>query len=323
MKVLIILTGGTIQSSELNGYLSPSGTTALADMYMKKYGNTVCFDTLSPFTILSENVDCSHYPKLVKIVSEALHKNYDGIIMTHGSDTLQYCASVLSYTLGNMRIPLMLVASNYILSDARANGFDNFCAAVDFIKNQYGAGVYVPYRNSDGKCYIHRGNLTMPHNMYSDDILSLSDMFYGKYEDGKWEFNDFFHIENEDKHYMIADSCSEESQVLWISAHPGENYSFSLDGIKSVLISSYHSGTMCTSSKRLKSFAAKAAERGIPIYLVGNENVLQYDSCREYEKLGIHVLRKASPIAMYIRLWLENTGNSHFDIEEAVAGDYL
>ena len=94
-------------------------------------------------------------------------------------------------------------------------------------------------------------------------------------------------------------------------------------GVESARMSVDQSVMMFTFSKRLKSFGAKAAERGIPIYLVGNENVLQYDSCREYEKLGIHVLRKASPIAMYIRLWLENTGNSHFDIEEAVAGDYL
>lgn len=57
--------------------------------------------------------------------------NVEGIILTHGSDTIQYTASFLSCIEEFTHIPVMVVCSNYVLTDNRANGLRNFSAAVD------------------------------------------------------------------------------------------------------------------------------------------------------------------------------------------------
>ena len=140
MKVLVIFTGGTIGSQLSNGWISPDGHTKreLIRRYEEEYGNSVQFVTKAPYSILSENLSSKKINILVKTVLESLDGGYDGIIVTHGTDTLQYSAAALSLALGNECIPVLLVSGNYPLDDSRSNGHINFAAAVEFIKQKKG-----------------------------------------------------------------------------------------------------------------------------------------------------------------------------------------
>ena len=71
----------------------------------------------------------------------AAHGKYDGIIVTHGTDTLPYSAAALSYALGNNCIPVCLVSSNYPIEDERANGVDNLHGAIRLIEAAYSETV--------------------------------------------------------------------------------------------------------------------------------------------------------------------------------------
>ena len=51
---------------------------------------------------------------------------YDGVIITHGTDTLQYTAAFTGYIMAGAQIPIVLVSANYVLEDVRSNGVDNF-----------------------------------------------------------------------------------------------------------------------------------------------------------------------------------------------------
>ena len=64
-----------------------------------------------------------------------------------------------------------------------------------------------------------------------------------------------------------------------------------------------------------------AAGRGIKIYLVGQTEGPDYETCSLYRELGISVLPCMSPVAAYVRLWLENAGSSHYDMNRSVSGD--
>ena len=101
-----------------------------------------------------------------------MDEKYDGIIVTHGTDTLPYSAAALSYALGNDCIPVCIVSSNYPISDERANGIDNLHGAIRLMESGYTTGetgnddkdagihcgVFVSYRNHDGVIYIHRAS---------------------------------------------------------------------------------------------------------------------------------------------------------------------
>lgn len=308
MKILIIFTGGTIGSTVEGEYISTDNNKpyVILERYNDSYPNEIEWDTMNPYTILSENVTCKTYALLHKAVSKGLSSGYDGIIITHGSDTLQYSAAFLSLAFGSDTIPVMLVSSNYVLEDERANGMENFRYAVDFIENRYGRGVFVPYRNTGEFCKIHCGDCLMPHAAYSDDLESLGGGFYGIYTDEGFVRGESNHLE--DCICDIPDSAKESSGIYSIHACPGAAYPDLKENTKAVLLHAYHGGTICVESEELNSFAKKVRDRNVPLYLVGANTETAYESCREYQSHGIIVLPYVAPVYAYMRLWM-NSGN--------------
>ena len=307
----VICTGGTIGSSVSGEYISPdeSKPYKLIEMYRSKYGDAAEFITDEPYRVLSENMTCDVYPKLVNAVKKMLSKGVDGVIVTHGSDTLQYSAAVLACTIGTDSIPVVLVSSNYVLEDKRANGLDNFAAAVDFISNKAGLGVFVSYRNSDGIVRMYYGNALLPHDIYHDDVRGVDGAYYGYYENGKFIPSGINNPCKQDKIYEIGDNCDWDSKVLVITAYPGMKYP-SPEGYKAILHLSYHCGTICAVTPGLKEFAKKAREMNIPFYLAGVTEDMDYESCKIYDELGIISLPHVSPITAYVELWLRYSSDS-------------
>lgn len=304
MKILVIFTGGTIGSTVTNDYISPDGNKPyiILEKYNELYPNSIKWNTQNPYTILSENVTLKTYQQLVNCVKAGLNKDYDGIIITHGSDTLQYSAAFLALILGNNTIPVLLVSSNYVLEDARANGMDNFAAAVDFIQNRRGRGVFVPYKNTGENTRIHRAEMLMPHNLYSDYLAGMDDDYYGEYGEEGFVLTG--------KHTEVIaplsepDYSKENTGIFVIHACPGLVYPKLCEGTKAVLIYAYHGGTICVADKALKEFMDSADKLNIPVYLVGVNPETEYETCREYEKLGIKLLEHISPIYAYMKLWV-------------------
>ena len=88
-----------------------------------------------PYRILSENMNAGYVNRLADCVRKVMARNdSEGIIITHGTDTLQYTAALLSYVFGTDCVPVLLVSSDFPLEDERANGMANFMRAVEFIK---------------------------------------------------------------------------------------------------------------------------------------------------------------------------------------------
>ena len=306
MKIGVLFTGGTIgcQSSALG--LAPSGEAPrrlLAD-YRKRTGDGYDFPTAEPFTILSENLTFTNIAALADCIREG-SAEWDDIIVTHGTDTLQYTATALSYLLGLEAKPVVLVSSNYPLEDARANGLDNFCGAVDFLRQHPDArGVYVAYKNTGEPIKIHRGVRLLSHPAFSDDVCSLG---YAAYEQKDGCFapvNGFCEQKDQQAPFKGSDLARAEGTVLFLRVQPGMVYP-ALDGIKAVLLNTYHSGTLPTDSEALQRFAKKAKEKDIPVFLTGvPEGGTAYASGNAFAKLGLITAPPISPIAAYMKLCL-------------------
>ena len=242
MKILLIMTGGTI-CSRLDGGVLSSDTKYAAPLLINKLRRDsrydgVEFEVMPVLDILSENMTL---PRLWRLLGafkakDADKHSYAGIIVAHGTDTLAYTSSLLSLALAGYGKPVFLVSSQYPLVDPAANGFDNFRAAVDMIMLGFGDGVYVTYRNSDGVTYLHQG-------AHLEQCRSFTSNFYS------------FDM----KPCLNADSCPITSEhaplfalrgleecVLKIEPYVGVDYSrYELSGVKAVLCGSYHSSTAC------------------------------------------------------------------------------
>lgn len=291
MKLAIIYTGGTISSEAQNGYLSPADKTK--SQLIKALDKDIKVESFQPYYILSEQLDGEYISALIKCVGERLSGNYDGIIITHGTDTLQYSAAALSIAFGNSDIPIVFVSANYILTDSRSNGLINLKYVVKFIREKIG-GVFVSYKNDGSDPTIFTADSLLPHNAYSDNLTSISPAFGYFQGESFIKQNNYYNKKGEG-----VFTLSKKSPVLWIKAKAGMRYP-KPDGFKAVLIETYHSGTLPTEDEEFTKFCENC---GIPVYITGVADDIPYESTRIYEQLNVVVLEKQSPIYAYISLW--------------------
>ena len=302
--ITYILTGGTIGSSiGADGIAHPDADlSALIGTDAK---------VRIPYNIQSENLDGKHINILIKETAEVLKEGLsEGIIITHGSDTLQYTAAMLDNIFGGAGIPIVLVAANYVLTDARSNGKANLYFSQRFIKERRGSGVFVCYKNDGEAVKIHRGSALLPHEPFSDRLRSVNDKCFGYYSDNE-DMETAGYVQTaspEDrKAYdgIVPRLIGDPGCILRIEPYPGMAYPEIGDKVKAVLLGSYHSGTIGI-SEELGSFMGQARERAVSVYLCGiARNGTEYESISAYEELGIIPIYDISPINAYCILWLK------------------
>lgn len=305
MKILVAFTGGTIGCVRKGEVLSPDNEQKymLTQMYLDKYGD-VNFDTAEPYTVLSENLEGDHMNQLADCLQSYDLNSYDGIVVTHGTDTLQYTSAFLAYLFDGLDVPIVLVSANYPLDDKRSNGFENFVGAIDFIKSGSGNGVFVSYKNADLPVTIHRASRLLAHLAYSDELYSIFDESYGKIQNRIFVKNTCYKALKSEFAFDKNTRLSDNSDVLKISATVGMQYPEITENVKAVLLEGFHSGTLNTDGKALRDFCKKAEELNVPVFLTGACKGFYYESKLKFDELNIKVLPSASPIAMYVKLWL-------------------
>ncbi|MCD8026713.1 MAG: asparaginase [Clostridiales bacterium] len=305
MKILTVFTGGTIGSVNSGGVIAPkkSARYRLIDLYSQIDCETE-LAAIQPYNILSENLSGERLAELFSCIKSSNFEQYDGVIVTHGTDTLQYASAFLSYAFGLCRVPIVMVSANFPLDDRRSNGLNNFIAAVDFIKAGASRGVFAAYQNRGETPKIHRASRLLPHASYSDSLHSVFDCFYGEIIDGRLRLNSNY-SEREDEIFLDPLQIADENfKVLKINSYVGMTFPKLSKSIKAVLLEGYHSGTLNTSGMELKSFCRSARELNIPVYLTGSCEGFNYESKCAFDSLGIRPLPPASPIAMYVKLCL-------------------
>ncbi len=306
MKILVVFTGGTIGSTSGKKWISLDDSTnhTLIENYKNTTDDGVKFDVLSPYSILSENLSGVEMAKLCQTVREGAKKDYDGIIVTHGTDTIQYSAAALSFTVNAKNIPIVLVSANYPLEDERTNGNVNFKAAVDFIKSKKANGVFVCYKNcTEENVQIHLGSRVIGHAEAMDDLYSLGGKPFSTVLDDEVllssgaEDNKQNSLDREVQFLSFP-------KVLVINSFPGDDFGYNLEGLNAVLIKPYHSGTLNAESKELYEFCERAKEKGVPVFLCNVNGGKAYVSSKIYKDLSLTVLPFCSIPAIYVKIWI-------------------
>lgn len=139
-KILLITTGGTIASSESEEGLIPS---LKSDEILHHLGQPdmkmeiTCEDILN---LDSSNMQPEEWQIIARRIDE-VYQDYDGIVLTHGTDTMAYTASALSFMLRNIPIPVIVTGSQLPLLHPLSDGIDNirlaFASALQDIHGVY------------------------------------------------------------------------------------------------------------------------------------------------------------------------------------------
>ncbi len=338
-NILLIFTGGTIGSTIEKHVINtdPANQYTLIDLYRKKYprASEIQFQTLAPYEILSENLVPNHWEKLIAAIDETDHSLYDGIIVTHGTDTLAYSACALSFAYAQVKLPLVLVSSNFTLADSRANGLDNFNAAIEFIIQKQQTGVFVAYRNQKQNVKIHLGSRLSSCFPLDDTFMSIQDKTYLEFDDQKFiELNPFPNSLTANPH-ILPSSLQFSSSILLIKPYPGLNYNFfNLQDVQVIVHDLYHSGTACITDNwgqqhSLIKFISHCRAQGISFYLAPaliSENT--YITTQLMLDAGARMIWNTSIEAAYVKLSLaygaiDDTQARQYFIDQNIAHEQL
>ena len=139
-KILLLTTGGTISSRLMGEGLEPDPKLDLLPESLKaSYEVTV----KSILNLDSSNIQ----PEEWQLVAEEVFKakdSYDGIVISHGTDTMAYTSSVLTFMLLGIRIPVVLTGSQLPIDHPLTDGVDNLRTAFSMAASGRG-GIFLAF----------------------------------------------------------------------------------------------------------------------------------------------------------------------------------
>ena len=321
MRISVIFTGGTIGSRTQNG---PTDIDAAAKYTLLEpfKADGLCFEPVEPYSILSENLSANELNRLQGTVRDVLRTTPDGIIVTHGTDTLHYTAAALALAFADADVPIVLVSAAYPLAHPQTNGFANFEGALTFIRHSGQTGVFVSYRNSGtDEVTVHHALRLLQHSEGGADLFSLGEpaarckgdaLLTACPVDGPTAA-------------LGTVTYTDAAPILVIDSVPGGRYAYTLDGVRAVLLKPYHSATLNTDSEALRAFGRRAFEAGIPVYVSGVKSGPAYQSTARFDELHIRKAPYSTAIALYMKLWAAASLDRDIDavVNSPVACEWL
>ena len=132
--ILMLATGGTIASRESGEGLSPDISSDELLFHIPEVKELCHVDTLQLMNLDSTNIAPEHWLTMVDAI-EKNYRDYDGFVITHGTDTMAYTAAALSYLIQDSPKPIVITGSQKSIaqndSDARRNLLGSFLYACD------------------------------------------------------------------------------------------------------------------------------------------------------------------------------------------------
>lgn len=132
-SILLIYTGGTIGMKEdpAEQTLKPFDFEQILDEVpeLGKFACRIDSRTFSPL-IDSSDVEPSNWQELAKLIDEE-YDNYDGFVVLHGTDTMAYSASALSFMIEGLTKPVIFTGSQLPIGAPRTDGKENLISSVE------------------------------------------------------------------------------------------------------------------------------------------------------------------------------------------------
>lgn len=345
-KIHVIYTGGTI-----GGNFSVEEECIDADIKSRQFMKMLSkhFPDLfkyaiitheSPIKKFSENIVPNDWSIIAKSVHVACLNGCDGIIIAHGTDTMPFTASAVSYMLQGLKIPVIFTGSNYPFkyrnSDAPQNLSDAFRVAMD---GRFG-GIYVVFSGMQNiSSTIHLGTRVRKVRFYDNCFSSINADPIGVIKK-KFLSTDYrIDVTNSNLFNIIKSTvCAKElslsadydDNVMLVKIYPGFDPERLLAGIiarppRGIILELYNSGTGCIDGKYslLSMINTASSKYKIPIFVTSqSEGVVEmntYISSKRLREAGAFPLRDMiTEAAMPKLMWVLGHYKSRDEIISAM-----
>ncbi len=315
-KILLLSTGGTIASKidYRTGAVTPVLTAAELSHIIPEIKRMASIDAEVLFSEYSENLQPENWKKIAEKIHEFTDSDYEGIIIAHGTDTMQYTASFLSFALSGFTKPIVLVGSQRSSDRPSSDAALNLISAVKFIVDSNTKGIFVCMHNdeSDEKVACHIGTrVRKNHTSKRSAFETIGNKPAFLISKDKIENNLKVEI-FKNKEYVPR--LNYDSKAILLKYHPGFDpklLDFVIDsGYKAIIFEGTGLGHV---GKNLYDSIKKAKEMGIFMGMTsqcieGKTRMTVYESGRDLLNYGVTPLGDMIPETALVKaMW--TTGN--------------
>ncbi len=315
--VIIASTGGTIASrvDYETGAVKPALTSRDLAALVPEVFDIADIDTSIIFNIFSENLEPKHWEHIVEKTSKFIEKGYDGIVLTHGTDTMHYTAAALSFALQDLPVPVVLVGSQRSSDRPSSDAAFNLISSVLVAAKAPFSEVVVVMHGETGDTYAlaHRGvKVRKMHTSRRDAFQSINDIPLAKiypYDKKILLLRNDYRRRNKKRSLRIENGF--DSKVALIKFYPSitsEIIDFYVDkGYHGIVLEGTGLGHF---PERLVESIRRAVEEGVIVVmtsqcLFGRINMHVYSTGRKYLEAGVIPGEDMLPEVAYVKLsWI-------------------
>jgi L-asparaginase len=252
-QVLIIYTGGTI------GMVKDTETGSLVPFDFSRISEKVpelrAFDFGVSAIAFNPLIDSSEmtpeiWLELAHLVA-ANYNAYDGFVILHGTDTMAYTASALSFLLGNLQKPVVFTGSQLPMGTIRTDGKENLVTALEIAAAKHNNQALVPEVSIFFQDKLFRGNRTTKYNAENFRAFR-SDNYPALAEAGLSIRYNYPYIRYNVNNEPLIVSKTIDTRVGLLKLFPGISQSFveavlNTPGLRAVVLETFGSGNAPTS----------------------------------------------------------------------------
>ena len=296
-KILLIYTGGTIGMVKDydSGVLKPFNFNELLQRIPELYQLDCNIDTLSfDSPIDSSDMHPRDWVKIASIIEDG-YENYDGFVVLHGSDTMSYTASALSFLLENLDKPVIFTGSQLPIGDLRTDAKENLITSIQIASLRQNSksvvrevGLYFEYK-------LYRGNRTTKIN--AEHFQAFASLNYPHLVESGVHLNIFKEYllpSKRNKNFVVHTEM--DNNVAVLKLFPGISLKvlesiLNTEGLKALVLETYGSGNAPTDKKFL-DLLKKAIASGVHIINVtqcsgGSVIMGQYETSTALKKMQV------------------------------------
>lgn len=295
-NILILYTGGTFgMMYDGEGVLIPFDFGLIPD-HLPALKNMALELTVISFEkpIDSSNIQPEHWQILAKLIFER-YETYDGFVVLHGTDTMAYTASALSFMLEGLSKPVVFTGAQLPISEPRSDARENLITALEVASAKKNGVPLVPevciYFNYE----LLRGNRSKKVESMQFDAFDSGNYPPLAKAGVKIDYNfPFLRPASKDRSLKLLSNI--DTNISIIKLFPGIRDStiraiLQTPGLKAVIIETYGSGNAPTSSGLLKDLKSAIAQ-GLLVLNISQcpgGRVIQgkYETSRELQQIGV------------------------------------